>query len=781
MEESIHGQDDVRTSLGQAYVLRLFARRASQVLARGRVVFVASAKVTLIASGAIRTGIAALVAGGAWALATGHIDGARLTAIWLLALAYGATIEHVSRMVSELQYGLGAWQRVQLLLAAGQEPAGGLPPRDGDLEVRNLTFTYADAGSDGAPARPALRDVALRFVPGRSYAVIGRTGSGKSSLAKVLTRAVDVPRGTVFLGGTDLVDLDLEGLRRWIAVIPQRTEILAGTVSENVALFDPDLLPRVAGALEELGLTSWVSELPEGLQTRLGEGGHALSAGQEQLVAFARILVRDPHVVILDEATARMDPVTEAAVQRATQRLLADRIGIVIAHRLSSVSRCDEVVVLSDGEVVEAGPLHASLHFARLLAHTGSGSRTGDDVDGDFDDDVDDEEALLEDGSSARRSEVRRPELVVPPKGDPPPLPPPPPARTMREIFRLVTNNPRWGLAAVGIFTVSAILGLDGSVLPWLWAHLVDGGDDLVWAAAGIVAALLVTVPIPYYTGVWFPQWWVTQMLRISLRLVYGQTGPRRVSGHTPAEVVAQGGDTERVVAMADNIVDQMTSVVVIVVMTLVAGSPVPALFFAGTMVASGLAATLFGPRLKQAAQRTVTARAAFATALVSSLSAARTVKLAGATRPVLAHLAGLDRERSERQRQEIAIQVWARSTPSLASGLLPIVAWALYLGGRSAVGVGADHRVDARRGALVRLDDRLAGRAAAVGPGLDAADGRHERCGRLLGPGARGGHDRRARRPSRRPWPARRCAASTWSASARCTRTARWGSVTST
>src|SRR4051794_14591615 len=445
MEESVHGQDDVRTSLGQAYVLRLYARRASQVLARARFVFTASARVSVIASATVRAGIALLVAGGAWALTTGRIDSARLTAVWLLALAYGATVEHISRMVSELQYGLGAWQRVQLLLAAPQEPAGGRPATDGDLEVRDLTFTYSDAGSDGAPGRPALRDVSLRFVPGRSYAVIGRTGSGKSSLAKVLTRAVDVPRGTVFLGGTDVRDLDLEGLRRWIAVIPQRTEILAGTVAENVALFDPELLPRVAGALDELGLTSWVGELPDGLQTRLGEGGHALSAGQEQLVAFARILVRDPHVVILDEATARMDPVTEAAVQRATERLLADRIGIVIAHRLSSVSRCDEVVVLSDGKVVEAGPLHASVHFARLLAHTGMGAGPEDDVDEDFDD----EEALLEDGSQPARSaaEDHRPHVVVPPKGEPPPLPPPPPARTMREILRLVTNNPRWGLS----------------------------------------------------------------------------------------------------------------------------------------------------------------------------------------------------------------------------------------------------------------------------------------------------------------------------------------------
>ena len=660
MEEAIHGQDDVRTSLGQAYVLRLYARRASSVLARAREVFAASATVEVIASATIRCAIALLVAGGAWAFATGRVDGARLTAIWLLALAYGATVDHVSRMISELQYGLGAWQRVQLLLGAAQEPAGGAQPQDGDLEVRSLTFTYADAGSDGGPAAPALHDVSLRFAPGRSYAVIGRTGSGKSSLAKVLTRAVDVPRGSVFLGGTDLTDLDLEALRGWIAVIPQRTEILAGTVAENVALFDPALLPRAAAALDELGLSAWVAELPDGVDTRLGEGGHALSAGQEQLVAFARILVRDPHVVILDEATARMDPVTEAAVQRATERLLADRIGIVIAHRLSSVSRCDEIVVLSDGRLVESGPLQDSTHFARLLAHAG------------------DEEELVDDAAP-----VPVGELVVPPKGDPPPLPPAPPARTMREILRLVTNNPRHGLAAVGVFTVWAILGLDGTVLPWLWAHLVAGDGDVFWPAAGIVAALLVASPAPYFTGRWFPQWWVTQMLRISLRLVHGQTGPRRVSGHTPAEVVAQGGDTERVVMLADHIVDQATSIVIVVVMTLVSGSAVPALFFAGTMVLSGLAATLFGPRLKRAAQRTVAARAAFATSLVSALSAARTVKLAGATRPVLGHLARLDAERSERQRQEIAIQVWARSTPSLASGLLPLGAWALYLSGR--------------------------------------------------------------------------------------------------
>ncbi|MDG4779726.1 ABC transporter ATP-binding protein [Micromonospora sp. WMMD961] len=715
MEEAVHGQDDVRTSLARPYVLRLYARRAAAVLSRGRLVWVLSAKVASAATATIRAGIGVVVLGGAWALATGRVDAARLTAIWLLALAFGATAEHVSRMVPEIQEALGAWARVQLLQRARQEPVGGLHPTEGDLRIEDLTFRYQESGRGAA-----LRGLSLTFARGRSYALIGRTGSGKSTLAKVLTRAVDVPPGTVFLGGTDLGDLDVEQLRRWVALVPQRTEILAGTLAENVALFDPDLLDAAARALDELGLAGWIAELPDGLATRLGEGGHVLSAGQEQLVAFARILVRDPHVVILDEATARLDPVTEARVQRATERLLRDRIGIVIAHRLSSVRRCDEVVVLADGAVVEAGPLETSTRFAELLATSHAAAyataapagRAGGGTDLLVGPDPNDawptgpatawpdpvepasvraEPAIAraEPGNPTGRAELVEPatEPVGANRADPPPLPPMPPARTLREIFRLCLNDPRYGMAAVGLFLGLSLLGLDGPVLPWLWADLVDGTGSPYLPAVGIVAGLLVTMPLPYYTHVWFPGWWVRQMLRIGLRLVHGQTGPRRVSSHTPAEVVAQGGDTERVVQLADNVLDQIVALVLVVAMTAVTGSVVPGLFFLGTMVVSGLAATLFGPKLERAARATVAARAAFATALVSALSAARTVKLAGATTAVLRHLASLDVLRSDRQRREIAVQVWARSTPSMASGLLPIGAWALYLSGGLSAG----------------------------------------------------------------------------------------------
>jgi ABC-type multidrug transport system fused ATPase/permease subunit len=682
-EEAIHGQDDVRTSLARPYVLGLFARRASEVLARGRRVWRLTAEVSTIASALTRTAVMGVAIAGAYLLATGGAGAARLTAVWLLVLSFAGTMEHLSRLIPELQTTLGSWRRVQMLRESPQEPQGGAAPIDGDLEVRGLTFQYADDERTAASAPPTrrppavLRDVNLTFRRGRSYAVIGRTGSGKSTLTRILTRAVEVPRDSVFLGGTDLADVDLAALRRWVAIVPQRTDILAGTLAENVALFDPELHGRAEQALAELGLTSWVADLPGGLDTRLGDGGHVLSAGQAQLVAFARILVRDPRIVILDEATARMDPVTEERVQRATDRLLAGRIGIIIAHRLSSVRRCDEVVVLADGQVVEAGPLHDSRRFAALLeASEAVAEEVGDagvstsTVDG------------VMAGASAVNGRVPVDARAVLVKTEPPPLPPPARVRTLREIVRLTLNDPRYGAAAVAVFMVMVILGTDGLLLPYLWANLVDGAGSVVWPAAAIVVACLLRTPGPYLTARWFPEWWTRQMLRINLRLVHGQTGSRRVSNHTPAEVVAQAGDTERVVFLADNVVDHVIALGVIVGMTVVTGSPVPALFFLATMVVSGAVATVFGPVLERSGRRTVGARAAFATALASCLSAARTVKLAGATQPVLGHLARLDRVRSDQQQREIAFQVLARSTPALASGLLPIGVWGLYLSG---------------------------------------------------------------------------------------------------
>src|SRR5690606_24274043 len=149
----------------------------------------------------------------------------------------------------------------------------------------------------------ALRGVDLHVPGGRTTALVGRTGSGKSTLAALLSRAVDPPRGSVLLGGVDVLDLDLQALRAAVGVVTQRTEILAGTLADNITLFGDVAAAAVTDAVRELGLQAWVAGLDDGIDTLLGPGGTTLSAGEEQLVAFARLLVRDVDVVVLDEAT----------------------------------------------------------------------------------------------------------------------------------------------------------------------------------------------------------------------------------------------------------------------------------------------------------------------------------------------------------------------------------------------------------------------------------------------------------------------------------------------
>jgi ABC-type multidrug transport system fused ATPase/permease subunit len=223
-----------------------------------------------------------------------------------------------------------------------------VPPGPAAVELRDLQFGY-DGGF-------ALRSLSLTVPAGTTCALVGRSGAGKSTLVKLLSRAVEPPPGSVLVGGQDVTVTDVEDLRRAVGVVTQRTELLAASLEDNITLF-ADVEPgAVERAVQALGLTSWVAALPQGLQTPLGIGGTTLSAGEEQLVAFARLLVRDVSVVVLDEATARMDPQTERRVTRAAERLLAGRTGIVVAHRLSTTRWCDAVAVLDGGRLVQHGP-----------------------------------------------------------------------------------------------------------------------------------------------------------------------------------------------------------------------------------------------------------------------------------------------------------------------------------------------------------------------------------------------------------------------------------------
>jgi ATP-binding cassette subfamily B protein len=214
-----------------------------------------------------------------------------------------------------------------------------------------------DSVSFGYDAELVLRDVSVRLAPGRVLGVLGRTGGGKTTLARLLLRFYDPTAGTVRLGGVDLRDTSLEDVRARATLVSQDVQLFSASIRDNLTFFDSTIDDaRLLDVVERIGLGPWLrAQSPtDPLSAPMTAGG--LSAGEAQLLAFARVFLRDPGLVVLDEASSRLDPVTERNVERAIDALLADRTAIVIAHRLATVDRCDEIILVEDGGIVEHGP-----------------------------------------------------------------------------------------------------------------------------------------------------------------------------------------------------------------------------------------------------------------------------------------------------------------------------------------------------------------------------------------------------------------------------------------
>jgi ATP-binding cassette subfamily B protein len=235
-----------------------------------------------------------------------------------------------------------------------------------------VDFAYGDGA-------PILRDISFELEPGQVLGLLGRTGAGKTSLIRLLCRLYAPTAGAIRLDGRDIREASLEQLRQRIGVVTQDVQVFAASVRDNVALFDPQVPDeRIREVLDDLGLGPWLARQPDGLETVLaGAGG--LSAGEGQLLAFARVFLNDPGLVVLDEAASRLDPAAARRVERALDRLLdGRRSAIIIAHRLESVRRADRILMLEAGRVVEAGERAAlaadpASRLARLMAAAGDG------------------------------------------------------------------------------------------------------------------------------------------------------------------------------------------------------------------------------------------------------------------------------------------------------------------------------------------------------------------------------------------------------------------------
>ncbi len=277
-------------------------------------------------------------------------------------------ILNISSFWNQFQGGLSAAERVFALIDADptvhQLENQPVPALKGDIVFQNVDFQYTDQ-------EKVLNNFTLHIQPGESVALVGHTGAGKSSIVKLIARFYEFQSGQIRIDGTDIRNFDLSQYRKQLGIVSQMPFLFSGTIADNIRYGRPsatdDEIEEIAG---KIGGGEWLYALPEGLQTDAGERGGYLSMGQRQLVALMRVLVQHPAIFILDEATASIDPFTEAQIQEATELILKQSTSILIAHRLSTIRAVDRIIVLQNGHIIEEGN-HADLvrqagHYAEL-------------------------------------------------------------------------------------------------------------------------------------------------------------------------------------------------------------------------------------------------------------------------------------------------------------------------------------------------------------------------------------------------------------------------------
>lgn len=263
-------------------------------------------------------------------------------------------IGHVTNNYNEFKQGEASVDRIFELMAmqptVTEKPdAMNLLPVQGKVEYRHISFAYK-------PGEPVLKDISLLAMPGKAIALVGASGAGKTTFVNLLPRFYDPTNGQILIDGVDIRDVSLESLRRQIGIVPQETIMFSGTVAQNIA-FGQEVydLDAVAEAAKIANAHQFISQLPEGYQTWVGERGVNLSGGQRQRIAIARAVLLNPQILILDEATSALDSESEALVQEALERLMQQRTVFIIAHRLSTVRKCDRILVLERGQILESG------------------------------------------------------------------------------------------------------------------------------------------------------------------------------------------------------------------------------------------------------------------------------------------------------------------------------------------------------------------------------------------------------------------------------------------
>jgi ABC-type multidrug transport system fused ATPase/permease subunit len=358
LEEQLAGTEDVRSSGAVAYVMRhLFkfnrVRLDKELRSGGMNTIIAMMWLGLYAMGQAVAFIStySLVRKGLLTIGSVYV------VIYCTHFVFQRLLE-IATEIQNLQQAAASMERVEALYTlksriTSTQAQAVLSPGPLAVEFDDVTFGYNEP-------EPVLCNVSFQLQPGKVLGLLGRTGSGKTTLTRLLFRLYDPDQGAIRLGTnggrSDIREIALDDLRQRIGLVAQSVQLFQATVRDNITFFDSSIPDeQILHVIEELGLSAWYHSLSEGLDTRLETGGSNLSAGEAQLLAFARVFLSDPGLVILDEASSRLDPATERLIENAVDRLLKDRTGIIVAHRLGTVRRADHIMIVEDGRIQEFG------------------------------------------------------------------------------------------------------------------------------------------------------------------------------------------------------------------------------------------------------------------------------------------------------------------------------------------------------------------------------------------------------------------------------------------
>jgi ATP-binding cassette, subfamily B, bacterial len=372
LEERISGAEEIRAAAAEPYVMRRLYGLMRTFMEKIRAAFIVTSLSYNLTNLVYVIGHSAGLVLGVVLYLRGQ---ASLGTAYLILNYVGMLsepLQNIRAQAQDFQSASACLKRIYELLhlksrvtdpGASAEP---LPAGALSVDFRGISFRYEDNDH-------VLHGVSFAIQPGRVLGILGRTGSGKSTLTRLLFRLYDPDEGTISLSGVDLCKAGLSNLRSRVGMVTQDVQLFQASLKENLTLFDPAIGDeQIATVLRDLRLWDWVRSLPGGIHAPLAGSGQGISAGEAQLLAFARVFLKNPGLVILDEASSRLDPATENLMERAVDRLFSGRTGVVIAHRLQTVQRADDILILESGRVVEYGPRAAlaadpGSRFAQLL------------------------------------------------------------------------------------------------------------------------------------------------------------------------------------------------------------------------------------------------------------------------------------------------------------------------------------------------------------------------------------------------------------------------------